>query len=265
MNCSAMMKIVDMHVHLLAGLDDGPKTLDDAVQMCRMMHAEGVHSTVALAHQNENWPEVTPKRIRQSTQELANRLQEEQVPLKVFPCSEVLVTPQLVEHWVAGKLLSVADRNEFLLLELPHGIYVDLRPMIPKLRQHRIRPILAHAERVLEWIEDPHSIEELIRLGAVVQVTSQAFASPIDRATEKALRNWARRGMIHLLGSDGHSLRRRPPVSAAGVEVLQKWVGPELAEAIAWKNGLAILNGDPFVVPPPQPAKRSWFGRIFGN
>jgi protein-tyrosine phosphatase len=149
-----------------------------------------------------------------------------------------------------------------LLLEFLNDQAMDLRHLVEQLRGRKVRLILAHAERVADWREKTSELEEWVRLGCLVQVTSSAFQNPTH---EKVLRGWAKRGLIHLIGSDGHSTKRRPPHSRAGVQTLESWVGTETATRIASGNALAILRGDPLVLPPPEPARRGWFGRLFGN
>src|SRR5829696_7672352 len=102
-----MIPLVDTHCHLLAGLDDGPRTDADALAMCRIAYDEGVRMACAVAHQNERWSGVTPQRIRQATQHLARQLRENGPPLTVFPCAEVMVRPDLESAWGSGQLLSV--------------------------------------------------------------------------------------------------------------------------------------------------------------
>ena len=83
-----MIPLVDMHCHLLAGLDDGPRSDEEAVAMCRMAYDEGVRMVAATAHQNEHWDLVTPDRIRQATHQLAQTLRTAGIPLLVFPCAK---------------------------------------------------------------------------------------------------------------------------------------------------------------------------------
>src|ERR1700680_2325513 len=109
-----------MHVHLLAGMDDGPRTPDDAIEMCRLMSAEGVRLSVALAHQNERWSDVTAERIRAAVAQLSAALTAAGVELEVFPCGEVMARIDLAVAWRGGTLMSVADRGAFMLLEMPH-------------------------------------------------------------------------------------------------------------------------------------------------
>lgn len=254
-----MIPLADTHCHLLAGLDDGPRTLDDALAMARMLEAEGVRSVAALAHQNERYPEVTPERIRVATRQLAEALARAGISLAVYPCAEVMVHPELEAAWLQGTLLSVADRGEYLLLEMPHGLFVDLRPMVRCLRDRGIRPILAHPERAPELLHEVGAIEELIRLGCLVQVSSGSVLSPDSGASARALRSWFRRGLVHLVGSDGHSPRRRPPRLAGAYAQIARWAGAAAADRVCSTNGLAVLAGLPLHLPEPQPPARRWF------
>src|SRR5262249_14662067 len=127
-----MPDLVDLHCHLLAGLDDGPRTWADALAMCRIACAEGISHAAALAHQNERW-RLEPQTIRAAVAELQRELAEEGVPLTVVPAAEVMVGPELVESWLAGRLLSIADQGKHLLVELPHQLFLDLARMLARL------------------------------------------------------------------------------------------------------------------------------------
>ncbi|MFL5338837.1 MAG: tyrosine-protein phosphatase [Gemmataceae bacterium] len=254
-----MLPLADMHVHLLAGLDDGPRTRGDAVAMCQAAHAEGVRLAAALAHQNESWPAVTPAVIRAAAKQLTHDLAAAGVDLRVFPTAEVMVRPGLEDEWRAGTLMSVADRGELLLLEMPHQLFVDLRQTVAGLRRLGVRTILAHPERTPELLHEPGAVERLIGLGCLVQVSATSVTEPPSAQDERALRDWVRRGVVHLLGSDGHSANRRPPRLAAAVETIARWAGPAAADRIGWAVGLAVLHGLPLRVPPPQPPGRRWW------
>jgi len=256
--------LVDMHVHLLAGLDDGPRSEDDAVAMCRASHAEGVRLSVALAHQNDQWPAVTPDRIRQAHAGLAARLRREGLEFAVFPTAEVMVGPDTEADWRAGRLMTVADRGKYVLLEFPHHLYVDVRPLLRAFAAGGVRPILAHPERTPELLNDPGRIEELVGLGALVQVSSESVTRPADGRAERALKGWLRRGVVHLIGSDGHSPNRRPPRLAEAAQKVRRWAGDRVADRVCGAHGTAVLQGLPLRVPPPEPPGRSWFARLVG-
>lgn len=258
-----MIPLADLHCHLLAGLDDGPRSMEDAVAMCRIAANEGVAFATALAHQNDRYPDVTPERICRAAELLSKTLREEGVPLVVYPSSEVMVHPEIVDSWKQGKLLSIANRRQYVLLEMPHGLFVDLREIVEELCQHGVRPILAHPERQEELLHEPGRIEELILCGCLVQVSTHNVTDPPSRRDARALRGWFRRGVVHVLGSDGHSPNRRPPRMAEAYRRIVEWAGAGVADRVASTNGMAVLQGLPLRIAPPERASRRWLSLLF--
>lgn len=260
-----MIPLVDMHCHLVAGADDGPRTLADAVEMCNISQAEGVGAVLGLAHQNEYYPDVTPAVIRAGIKELSQALAQQEVPVAVavYPGAEVMVTPDLLAAWEEDRLLSVADRKQYLLIELPHGVFVDLRDIVYELSRLGVRTLLAHPEQVPEYLYGNGVIEQLVELGCVTVVSSANVVDQQGAAATKRLRDWFRRGLVHLLGSDGHSPRRRPPLMAEAYRRIVEWVGEAEANRIGALNGLAILQGLPLKLPPLKPKGiASWLPRF---
>lgn len=254
-----MIPLVDIHVHLLAGVDDGPRTREDALAMCRICHEEGVQMVAATGHQGGRWQEVTPEQIRAASRVLSQDLWEARIPLTVFPTAEVMAHPEVALAWQQGELLSMGDRGKYLLLEMPHGVFVDLGPTVTQLQEAGIGTILAHAERVPEWLEQTELVENLVELGCLVQISSGSLTKSLSRGEERILRSWFVRGLAHLLGSDGHSPRRRQPRLAEAYRQIERWAGVAVADRVCSTNGMAILNGLPLRVPPPKARPALWF------
>jgi protein-tyrosine phosphatase len=229
-----------------------------------MLVAEGAGSAAALAHQNPSYPENTPARLVEATQRLSEALRVAKVPLSVYPTGEVMLSAETAADWSAGKLLSIGNAGKHLLVEMPHGVFLDPRPVVAELKSRGIRLVLAHAERYDPLLHDPHLTAECIVAGCLIQVTAEAFAE-FDGRDAAALRHWATCGMIHLLGSDGHRLDRRPPRLRAGYRVLERWVGSAAAERIGGIWGGAVLQGLAVYPPPPKAPTRTWFSRLFGG
>jgi protein-tyrosine phosphatase len=254
-----MGPLVDMHCHLLAGLDDGPRTPEDVLEMCRIAHGEGTRMVAALAHQNERWSEVTPELIRKGVERLTVALRQAGLELDVFPTAEVTAHPETETLWDQGKLLSVADRKAYLLVEMPHQLFVNLQPMARELGQRGVRIILAHPERQPELLHENGAIERLIRSGCLVQVSSASVTDPKTAADRRALKSWFRRGCVHLLGSDGHSPRKRQPLMAAAYREICDWIGVAAADRVCGSNGATILHGQVLWVAPPEIERRRWY------
>jgi protein-tyrosine phosphatase len=253
-----MIPLADIHVHLLAGLDDGPRTLDDAVAMCRLAAAEGVQAMAATAHQNERWKDVTAERIVDATLQLRTALVRENIPVVVFPSAEVMAEPATAATWRSGRLFSVGGHGNYLLLEMPRGAFVDLLPTVRGLREAGVRTILAHPEKEEEFLHGNGLLESLIESGCLVQVSASSVTDPKSPTDRTALRRWFKRGMVHLLASDGHSPVRRPPLMAAAHREICRWIGPLAADRIGGANGMTILNGERVRAPRPVRRERAW-------
>lgn len=259
-----MTPLADTHVHLLAGHDDGPRDADEALAMCRMLVAEGARAATALAHQNATYPNNTPDALRAAAAQLKVALKEAAVPLSVHPTAEVVASEHLIPDWKAGRLLSIADRGKWLLVEMPHTRFVDLRQPAADLKPLGLRIVVAHAERYDELLHDPGLAEAFIAAGCLIQVTASGLADP-PPGHEPALKAWAKAGMIHLLGSDGHRIDGRQPRLRAGYQVLAKWIGGPAADVIGGIRGSAVLQGLNVAAPAPRRPKKSWFARLLGG
>ena len=259
------MPLADTHVHLLAGLDDGPPTADEAVAMCRMLVAEGAAHAAALAHQNHAYPANTPARLLAAAADLAASLRSKKIPLATHPTAEVMLSPSLADDWKAGRLLSVGNHGRWLLVEMPHREFVDVMPVVEELRPLGVRRVIAPAERYPELLNDPARAAAWVAAGCLIQVTARALADPWDDDMGRGVEAWARGGFIHLIGSDGHGIDRRRPLLAAGYRRLRQLAGRAAARRIGEEWGAALLRGDPLTVPPPARPTRSWFGRVFGR
>jgi protein-tyrosine phosphatase len=256
-----VIPLVDVHCHLLAGLDDGPQDWEQAIAMCRMAWEDGTRAIAATAHQNDRWPEVTPQRILEATRELQRRLEAERIPLAIYPAAEVMIGPELEDAFAEHQLLSVSDLGRYLLIELPTGMFFDLRDMVTGLMELGVRPILVHPERHPELLHGAGVVEELILRGCLIQVTADSITQNTHPQVMTGLRSWARRNIIHLIGSDGHSPARRVPGVSAAYKRLGEWTGWATADRICSTNGLAVLEGLPLQTPRPSPLKRRWFTR----
>lgn len=231
----------DTHCHLCPGLDDGPRTLDEALAMCQLAWNEGTRIVAVTAHQNERWP-LAPEQIISAADQLSAELRELGCDMQLVPVGEVMLSPDTMELYRAGRLLTVGNHGRYLLVEFPHGLFLDIRNLVSELAAEDVRVILAHAERYPELLHGSGVVDELIRMGCVVQVNTDSLASPRTRADGRALRAWARRGVIHIIGSDAHSAVRRPPQMQAAFQQLSRWTSPSAAHEIFYTNGATILE-----------------------
>ena len=247
----------DTHCHLCPGLDDGAKSLDEAIEMCRLAWNEGVRMAAVTGHQNPDWP-LTPQQIIAGASELATELERICCDLKLVPMGEVMLASNTLEEYREGKLLSIGNQNKYLLIEFPHNQFFDISSFVSDLVSLGVRPVLAHAERYPQLLHGGLMVDGLIRRGCVIQVSSAGIIDTRNREGHRAIRDWARRNVIHVVGSDAHSPRRRRPLMHGAYHQLANWTSESVANAICWKNGVAVMNGRKIAIRPPQPVKRGW-------
>jgi protein-tyrosine phosphatase len=229
-----------------------------ALDMCRIAWQDGVRAVAATAHQNPRWPEATADRIRSSARGLRAQLERARIPLDVVPCGEVMLSPELLDDWQAGRLVSVADTGRYLLIEMPHGLFLDICHLVAELVAVGVRPILAHPERCPELWHSHQTMVDWIRRGCLMQICADSVNCD-DKPVHRQLQAWLARGWVHLVASDGHSLDARRPELSAAHDRIARWTNPAVAERLCSTNGMAILQGLPLVVPQPEPPKRRWF------
>lgn len=261
-----MIPLVDIHCHLLAGLDDGPRTEDEALEMCRIAYDDGTRIISAGAHHNEDYPDNTPERIRSSAARLAALLHERNIPLSVFPNAEIRLFPEMESAWERGELLSIADRGRCLLVEMPYASFVDIRPLAERFRARDVTLVLAHPERYPELLHGDGALEDVVRSGCRVQVSASSVTHPKNGKDERALKGWFQRDLVHFLGSDGHSPVRRRPMMADAYNQIAQWVGTRVADRVCSTSGAALVHGLPFATPMSEsPRRPSWIGRLLGQ
>ena len=250
-----MLPLVDLHSHLLPGLDDGPRTEEEALTLCRIASADGIQIALATPHQSERWGSVTPARICQATRRLNELLQSAAIPLTVLPGAEVMFHPEIEASWRNGDLLSVADRRQYLLLEMPEAIFPLSAEVIASFQEMGVGLILAHAERYPDLLYDSERVEELIQAGCLIQVSTGSITAPRSRRDQQALKTWFRRGIVHFMGSDAHSAIRRPPKMADAYRRIVRWTGSKVADQVFTTNGIAVTHGLPLQIVPPSPRR----------
>jgi protein-tyrosine phosphatase len=146
---------------------------------------------------------------------------------------------------------------------MPHGLVVEVSDIVRRFVEIGVRPILAHPERCPEFLEDAARVEELIAAGCLIQVSAGSVTDPPNWMGSRRLKEWLRRGLVHLIGSDGHSPRRRPPRLADAYEQIRAWCGDAVADRVCSTNGMLVVQGLPVHAAPPL-KRRGWLAGLWG-
>ena len=260
--------MIDTHIHILPGLDDGAPDDEVALEMARIAVEDGVTTMMVTPHMREGDYLNEKPDILDRVAEFRKLLERESLPLRVEPGSEVHIGPRLVERVREGRILTCGDSGTYLLLECPYRTRpVRLEEIIFELKLAGITPVLAHPERVRFFQEDVTRYEEALRLGALGQLTSSSLLGTFGKPIQELSETLVRRGMVHVLGSDAHDRRYRPPRLAAARQRWAALAGEDSARQAVEDWPLALLRGEPIEVPPPLAVERpaGLWGRFFGR
>jgi protein-tyrosine phosphatase len=208
-----METLIDLHTHILPGLDDGSSSLQESQQMLEIAAADGISVLFATPHFMEGWFQPSPEIILSEVQQLNDYAIEKGLPIRVMPGMEVALC-QEIPRWLGdGRLLTLNGQGKHLLVELPaNEIPNYTEPLLFELQLMGITPILAHPERNRIVGENPSWISRLVERGVLVQITGDSLLGRFGKRTLQTARQLLNLGVVHGLGSDAHSSRHRVPI-----------------------------------------------------
>lgn len=256
-----MIPLVDTHCHVLAGLDDGARDDDEALRMCEMAYRDGVHVIAATAHQSAQYAANDAATIANATERLARLLAAESLPIAVFPCGEVALADSTIDDFRAGRLQSIGVERSNVLVEYPIRYPGDFAQAAHALLVAGIRPIIAHAERYSNLLDNAELVADLVRLGCLVQVSVAALDCDSKGRVQRIVRQWIKGGLVHLVGSDAHDSFRRRPLMASAYAAIARWSDEKTADRICGIQSLALLRGRRIRVEMPKRRGR-WRGLL---
>ncbi|MFZ5585634.1 MAG: tyrosine-protein phosphatase [Thermodesulfobacteriota bacterium] len=253
--------MIDLHCHILPKFDDGPQSWEDSLAMARMAAKDGITDLVATPHFGKVFYQHDLDAIRKAVHLLGQRLREEGVALRIYAGADVALDSDL-QNWVQeGRLPTIADNGRYFLLEPPEGLSLSgIEQMVFELKLAGLTPIITHPER-MEAGDDWAWLRRLVELGCLSQLTGMSLTGGFGPKARKQARHLLREGLAHIIASDAHSPRHRPPLLSEAREALIDLVGSETALLMLKTWPQAVLEGRELELPPLPVARRrpGWF------
>jgi protein-tyrosine phosphatase len=254
--------MIDLHSHILRGLDDGARSLEDSLEIARAAVEDGITVIAGTPHVRDDWP-TDAGVMEYRVAELNAELQQAGVPLEVRPGGEIAV------EWLARlshdelRRFGLGGNPRYLLVETPYyGWPLALAGRLFSLRVAGITPVLAHPERNAEVQAHPDRLDPLVEGGVLVQVTAASIDGRIGRRSQECARRLVEGGLAHMLASDAHhALVREVGMTAAAKAV----GGGALAQWLTVDVPAAILADSPIPKRPEDSRSGTgWIGKLFG-
>jgi protein-tyrosine phosphatase len=245
--------MIDIHHHCLPGVDDGPREMSEAVEMCALAAEEGIEDVIATPHVlRGRWKTFSPPELAARVEELRERTGGRP---RLHLGSEYFFAHDMADELRAGRAIVPLAGSRYVLVELVANSVPAMidRPFYAS-QLDGWTPILAHPERNTVLQEHPDLLETLVQHGVRVQLTASSLTGAFGSRARRAAETFLRRSLVHFVATDAHGATKRPPACRKEAAALESLVGAAVAEALLVRNPQAVLDKRPLPYDPdPRP------------
>ena len=235
------MGYIDMHSHILPGMDDGSRSMGQTLRMLETAVSEGITTMIATPHNMPGKGCPSGSVVRRKVDELRLTVEQEGIPLEIVAGTE---------YYYREEVLDILDSEDAVTLGNSDCVLVEFEPLAERnyirnaLRNILglgYRPVIAHVERYAKLMEDISLLTDMRKNGILVQVNAMSVTGDNGRQAKKDVRNLLKKGLVDFVATDAHSDGRRAPFMGKCADVLYKKCGTEYADRLLSGNAEALL------------------------
>lgn len=235
--------MIDIHCHILPGIDDGARNLEDSIQMAKAAVKEGIHTIIATPHHNNGYYENTKQRILKKVEELNLSLKKESIPLNVLPGQEPRIYGEILEDYNKDQILTLCNRGKYLFVELPSNhVPRYTEQLLFDIQMNGLTPIIVHPERNQEIIEQPDLLYQFVKKGALTQVTASSIAGHFGKNIKKFSMQLIEANLTHFIASDAHDVSNRTFRINEALDEIEKKYGVDMVYLFT-ENAELLVQG----------------------
>lgn len=239
---------VDIHCHCLPGIDDGPATMSESINLCKALAADGIATVIATPHQLGRFSGSNlSAQVRQGIVALNEELKNNNIEISIVPGGDVRVDEMICSLVEDDEILTLADGGKYILLELPHTSFIDIEPLIVELKSAGIESIISHPERHPILPKRPEVLCKWLELSAHFQITASSLLGMFGSRTETKAWQMLSSGIVTIVATDAHDLAGRRPCMKQAYERIEMELGESIARLVCIENPLRVLNGRPII------------------
>ncbi|QED49209.1 tyrosine-protein phosphatase [Cytobacillus dafuensis] len=252
--------MIDIHCHILPGVDDGAKDLIESIGMAKHAFSKGITTIFATPHHKTEWHNNEANSILEKVNILNMNLKRKKIPVNILPGQEPRIYGELLKDYKAGKIMTLNNQHKYLLIELPDShVPSYAEQLLFNIQLEGIIPIIVHPERNDQIRENPNILHELVKNGAVTQIT----ASNLIGQNGKQLKNFSLQlifhNLTHFIASDSHRLSRNSFKLNEAFEVINEELGSDYVNLFL-ENTRVLLDGKGMYREEPTTMKiKKWF------
>ncbi len=260
--------MIDIHHHLLWGLDDGASSVETSIAMARIAEEDGITHVVCSPHANDRYA-YEPHVISEKINTLQRLLDREEIAIKLGQGCDFHMSYENIQEAKVDPAKYSINGLGYLLVEIPdYGVSRSLTEIFYQLQLRGLTPILTHPERNPTLQGDPERMEDWLRGGVLVQITAGSVVGRMGKHAERMAHDLLSKRWVHFLATDAHNTTSRPPRMQQAFDLVAEKYGPDYAHLLCTSNPLAAFMGKP-LGPQPEPLhlydnleKKSWWQRL---
>lgn len=257
--------MVDVHSHIVFGVDDGAKTIEDSIEMLKEAQKAGFTDVILTPHYIEGCYEVEMTTILEKIERIKEQLEKEKIPIQIYVGNEMYITSDIMTL-MDTKKASTLNQTRYVLFELPMNTEcVNLTEVVYQILSAGKIPIMAHPERY-SWVQkDPNKLIPLIEDGVLLQANYGSVLGQYGKTCKETVKILLEHQMIHLLGSDVHRPNHIYLKIEEAMHIIQKWIGEEAYTYLSTVNAQKVLQDEVIDIPNPLTYKEKWFTKFFSK
>lgn len=243
----------DVHCHCLPGLDDGPPDVASALALCRALAADRIRTVVATPHQLGRYDGLYDAgTIRQAVTQLNELLVKAEIPLHVLPGADIRIDERIDDLVQFDRVLTIADNRRYLLVELPHEVFIDPEVLLARLGQAGLCGVITHPERHMFLAERPEYVRRWASYRPCLQITAGSFLGGFGRRSERAAWAFLQESLPVVVATDAHDTAGRAPCMTDAYRLLSRYLGRDGADTLCIENPRRLLAGEDLVTLNPE-------------
>ena len=224
-----MFNLIDIHCHILPGIDDGAKTIEDSIDMAKTAVADGITTIIATPH-HQNGRYINGKSsIIERIKEVNDQLTQHNIPLTILPGQEPRIYGELIEDYQKDEILTLNNGGKYVMIELPSSqVPRYTEQLLFDIQLQGLNPIIVHPERNAQIMEQPDILYNFVKKGALTQVTASSVTGHFGKKIQKFSNQLIEANLTHFIASDAHNVNGRTFRLSEAYDLIENQYGVDM-------------------------------------
>ncbi len=239
-----MDSYIDIHSHILPGIDDGAENSETSMEMLRAAWDDGIREIILTPHNKPSHHNAGPEKIKRLMENLRDKARKEGMNIKLHIGNEMYYGSDMTQKLEEGRALTLAG-SAYVLAEFGMGEDIDhIRYGLYEALSHGYRPILAHVERYNRMLAKADRVEELVRMGCYIQVNAGSVMGSFGFGPKQFTKRLLSQGLVHFVATDAHDMGKRKPALSGCAGYVSRKYGEGYAERLFYENPVRVIKDE---------------------